>query len=128
MNRSQTKSAGRTSVFARPEHPVVAPAYPRRREHSDQISLFLRDEIAEQDAREFEVELAARDDVTATVFINREQALAEFSDLSGFADLLASLDENPLPNLILVTPAVDNPECGGVSFVALFACSPRLSR
>ncbi len=38
--------------------------------------------------------------------VTREDALAEFSALSGFADVLASLDENPLPNLVLVTPAV----------------------
>jgi cell division transport system permease protein len=70
-----------------------------------QISLFLRDGLEMDGAREFEAELAARDDVAATVLVAREQALAEFSELSGFADVLASLDENPLPNLILVTPA-----------------------
>jgi cell division transport system permease protein len=70
-----------------------------------QISLFLRDGLTLESAREFEAELAARDDVASTAFIAREQALAEFRELSGFADVLASLDENPLPNLVLVTPA-----------------------
>ena len=75
-----------------------------------QISLFLRDGLDSAKAREFEAELAARDDVSATVFIAREQALEEFSELSGFADLLGSLEENPLPHLILVTPAGDSSE------------------
>ena len=33
-----------------------------------------------------------------------QDALAEFSALSGFADVLASLEDNPLPDLALVTP------------------------
>lgn len=70
-----------------------------------QISVFLGEAADIERAREFEAELAAREDVGRTLLISREQALEEFSELSGFADVLASLDENPLPNLILVTPA-----------------------
>lgn len=69
-----------------------------------QISLFLQDGLANDKARQFEAELGDRADVVATQFISREEALEEFSALSGFADVLASLDENPLPNLILVSP------------------------
>jgi len=70
-----------------------------------QISLFLQDEVSVDRAKQLEVELGARKDVSETRFISREQALDEFRTLSGFADVLASLDENPLPDLILVTPA-----------------------
>jgi cell division transport system permease protein len=70
-----------------------------------QISLFLQDEISVDRAKQLEVELGARKDVRETRFISREQALDEFRTLSGFADVLASLEENPLPDLILVTPA-----------------------
>jgi cell division transport system permease protein len=69
-----------------------------------QISLFLQDEVSADRARQLEVELGARKDVSETRFISREQALDEFRTLSGFADVLASLKENPLPDLILVTP------------------------
>jgi len=69
-----------------------------------QISLFLQDEVAVDRARQLEVELGARKDVSETRFVSREQALDEFRTLSGFADVLASLKENPLPDLILVTP------------------------
>ena len=70
-----------------------------------QISLFLQDGIASDKARRFDTELGERPDIAQTHFVSREEALEEFSDLSGFADVLASLDENPLPNLILVSPA-----------------------
>lgn len=69
-----------------------------------QISLFLQAGVAVERARELESELAARQDVGETRFISREEALEEFRNLSGFADVLANLQENPLPDLILVTP------------------------
>ena len=80
-----------------------------------QISLFLNGGLEPEEAMAFEANLAAREDVAATVYITREQALAEFSELSGLADVLASLEENPLPNLILVTPAAE----GGAAVEAL---------
>ena len=70
-----------------------------------QISLFLRDGVSVEMAGELQSRLEQRDEVAATRFISREQALEEFSALSGFADVLASLEQNPLPNLILLTPA-----------------------
>lgn len=70
-----------------------------------QISLFLQGSVDSSQAQALAREIEARDDVAATQLLTREDALAEFSALSGFADVLASLDENPLPNLVLVTPA-----------------------
>lgn len=70
-----------------------------------QISLFLRDGITEERATELQGELTRRADVVEARFVSREAALEEFRTLSGFADVLASLQENPLPHLILVTPA-----------------------
>ncbi len=69
-----------------------------------QISLFLQEGVSAARAKQLEVELGARKDVGDTRFISREEALDEFRTLSGFADVLASLEENPLPDLILVTP------------------------
>lgn len=69
-----------------------------------QISLFLQDEVSKDEANKLEDELGARVDIRKTQFISREEALEEFSSLSGFADVLASLQENPLPDLILITP------------------------
>ena len=70
-----------------------------------QISLFLRDDLAEQKVRSFFEELDQREDTAALVFISSDQALQEFRDLSGFADVLGSLEQNPLPHLLLVSPA-----------------------
>jgi cell division transport system permease protein len=39
-----------------------------------------------------------------TEYVSREQALAEFRELSGFGEALDLLSENPLPALVLVTP------------------------
>lgn len=77
-----------------------------------QISLFLRDGVSSDRARELEVELGVREGVGDTHLISREEALAEFRKLSGFSDVLASLEENPLPDLILVTPiaTLDQPQ------------------
>jgi cell division transport system permease protein len=92
-----------------------------------QISLFLQREVSPDRLRELEGELGARQDVSETRIILREEALDEFRTLSGFADVLASLQENPLPDLILVTPdaALDGPgvsalrvELQGISGVA----------
>ena len=57
-----------------------------------QISLFLKDSVSSQQARQFALEVEGREDVAATRLLAREDALAEFSSLSGFADVLASLD------------------------------------
>ena len=72
-----------------------------------QISLFLNPEVTEAQARQLEMELADSNNILKTVLISKDTALAEFQELSGFADVLASLDENPLPNLIVVSPAAD---------------------
>jgi cell division transport system permease protein len=70
-----------------------------------QISLFLGDDVSDAQALDLAKELGAREDVAATRFVSREDALEEFSTLSGFGDVLSSLDDNPLPSLLLVDPA-----------------------
>jgi cell division transport system permease protein len=69
-----------------------------------QISLFLQNGVADERVKRIEAELSARQDVSEIRLISREEALDEFRDLSGFADVLANLQENPLPDVILVTP------------------------
>jgi cell division transport system permease protein len=70
-----------------------------------QISLFLEASVTSGDAAELAGGLATRDDVADSRFVSREAALEEFGVLSGFGDVLASLEENPLPHLILASPA-----------------------
>ena len=69
-----------------------------------QISLFLQDGVAIEQARQLQSSVAQRADVAQAVLVSREQALEEFGALSGFADVLDSLEQNPLPHLLLVSP------------------------
>ena len=51
-------------------------------------------------------ELQARGDVASVRVVSAAQALAEFRDYSGFGAALDALGDNPLPNSLVVTPAV----------------------
>ncbi len=75
---------------------------------SSQITLFLQTEIDDTQALAFANTLANNDNVRETILIKRAEALAEYRQLSGFADALEILDENPLPNVVLVKPHFDN--------------------
>jgi cell division transport system permease protein len=70
-----------------------------------QLSLFMAGELDARRSREVAADIDAHADVFEAVFVSRDEALAEFSALSGFADVLASLEDNPLPDLVLVSPA-----------------------
>lgn len=71
-----------------------------------QISLFLQGGMSEAQYQRFELEIASSEDVEKTRLISSEEALQEFSKLSGFGELLDSLEQNPLPNVIVVSPAM----------------------
>ena len=51
-------------------------------------------------------ELQSRGDVASVRVVSAAQALAEFKDYSGFGQALDALPDNPLPNTLIVTPAV----------------------
>lgn len=69
-----------------------------------QASLFLRESVTEADGRALAKTLEQRPGISASKFISREQALAEFQELSGFGEALTALQENPLPAVIAVQP------------------------
>lgn len=69
-----------------------------------QISLFLGQTVTPEEGKELHSALKARADIRDATFVSREEALEEFRSLSGFGDVLGSLQENPLPNVILVSP------------------------
>lgn len=76
-------------------------------ESGTQVSLFLKDATTEARGRELSQQLTHRPEVAKTQYISREQALKEFRELSGFGDALDVLESNPLPAVIVVTPARD---------------------
>ncbi len=69
------------------------------------ISLFLNDGVDSAAAETLRGGVAAMQGVASAVYVSPEQALAEFRELSGFGEVLDSLERNPLPGLILVEPA-----------------------
>jgi cell division transport system permease protein len=69
-----------------------------------QISLFVHKVVSEQDSRKLAKKLQLRDDVDQVEYISATQALEEFQQLSGYGDVLDSLDQNPLPAVIVVRP------------------------
>ena len=69
------------------------------------LSVFLKQDVTETRARDLLKRVSAWPEVASVTLITPQQALEEFSERSGFADLLATLDENPLPVVLLVQPA-----------------------
>jgi cell division transport system permease protein len=69
-----------------------------------QMSAFLHDAIAEDDAQALGKTIEQRSDIDTVTLVSKDSALVEFASLSGFEDILSSLEENPLPHVLLVTP------------------------
>jgi cell division transport system permease protein len=73
-------------------------------ESSNQISLFLRDEISEAHARQYADTIRKNPDVQGAKVITKKQAMEEFKNYSGFGDAIDVLEKNPLPIVIEVLP------------------------
>ncbi len=71
---------------------------------STQVSLYLKLETSDNDARALESSLKDNEDIADTSFISREQALNEFKQNSGFGESIEQLANNPLPHTIVVQP------------------------
>ena len=72
---------------------------------SGSISLFMT-EKNQATLHDVAALLQRREDVESVTLITPDQALQEFEAKSGFAEALEGLDENPLPPVIEVVPAV----------------------
>ena len=72
------------------------------------LSVFLKDQVRGDAATALANQLRAWPEVAEVTLITPEQALEEFRRRSGFADALAALDENPLPAVLLVAPALNS--------------------
>lgn len=93
-----------------------------------QISLFLKDGVSDEEAHKLLEKLDARADVAQTQFVSRDDALEEFRALSGFADVLASLESNPLPHLVLVSPAGNAGQAGAAALRAELMTYPEAAQ
>jgi cell division transport system permease protein len=74
---------------------------------SIQITAFLKPEIDDAVAKELVARLLDNQNIEAVKLIDREQALAEYKELSGFSEVIELLDENPLPSTLIVFPKID---------------------
>ncbi len=66
------------------------------------VNVYLALDAAAEDAKRVERALRSEPDVSAVRFIPRAQALAELESTTHLAELLASLDQNPLPDAFTV--------------------------
>lgn len=70
-----------------------------------QASLFLKDSTSPDLGRALATDIARRTTTVASAeYISREQSLADFREYSGYGEALDTLDSNPLPAVIVVTP------------------------
>jgi len=74
------------------------------------ISLFLKQETSDKQAQQLASRLQDDPAINQVKLISRTEALEEFRQLSGFAGVLDSLDENPLPSLLIVEPTAQYAE------------------
>jgi cell division transport system permease protein len=71
------------------------------------MSVFLKNSVPAKTADALAKRVREWPEVSSVQLVTPEQALAEFSERSGFADVLEALDENPLPTVLVVLPASD---------------------
>jgi cell division transport system permease protein len=69
-----------------------------------EVTVFLKPSIESTAANTFAAELRKREDVEAVALKTPEEGMAEFRQLSGFGEALDILKDNPLPNVLIVTP------------------------
>jgi cell division transport system permease protein len=81
-------------------------------EGTAQMSLFLKQDVSEKRILSLAKKLRKWDGVAEVRYISRKQALEEFKKLSGFGGALDSLNENPLPAVLMVRPTTEAAEPG----------------
>lgn len=72
-----------------------------------QISVFLHKRASTEAVQQFAQTLRQDPRIAAATVVLPDEALREFEQRSGFAKVLDSLDDNPLPAVLLVQPSAD---------------------
>lgn len=73
-------------------------------ETGTQISVYLNTRVSDEQARKQAGVYRLRPELAEVRLIDRDAALAEFEAVSGWGDVLAFLDHNPLPAVLVLTP------------------------
>jgi cell division transport system permease protein len=74
---------------------------------SIQIALYLHPGVTDEQAGLLQEKLSKHAQIDQISLITKEQALQEYKRYSGFGDALDSLEENPLPSMLLLQPHMD---------------------
>lgn len=74
---------------------------------NSQVSVFVHKRARDTAIKQLSERLLSRPDVASVNYISPQQALEEFQAYSGLGQVLESLDENPLPAVLLVEPAAE---------------------
>lgn len=74
-------------------------------QQASQMSLFLRKDLDEQTRQTLKTQWELDPRIDEVTLITKEQGLAEFRQRSGFGETLDYLENNPLPDVLLVIPA-----------------------
>ena len=77
-----------------------------RQEEWGAMTVFIVTGTPERELRQFAERVGSRADVSAIDLVSPEQGMAEFREASGFGLSLKLLEGNPLPWVMMVTPAV----------------------
>ncbi|MDP1595004.1 MAG: permease-like cell division protein FtsX [Gallionella sp.] len=72
---------------------------------SPQISLFLMMETTRDDVEQLRNQLARHEGIRGIEFISRAAALEQLGENSGLDDVIAGLEDNPLPDAFVISPA-----------------------
>lgn len=78
-------------------------------DQSFEVSLFLQSGISQTDIATLVTLLQSDPDIEKVRLIDRNAAMAEFRQASGFGEAIALLEQNPLPDVLLVTPKNNSP-------------------
>jgi cell division transport system permease protein len=70
------------------------------------ISVFIQPGTSDEAVRSFSDDVEARPSVSSVELVSPEQGMSEFRESSGFGLSLELLDENPLPWVLMINPAV----------------------
>ena len=70
-----------------------------------QISLYLKLDASVSEGEALRTQIKGMPGVADAEYVSREQALDEFQQQSGLGEALRELPENPLPGVVVVTPA-----------------------
>ena len=72
-----------------------------------QITVYVKNTASQQQIGEIQEKIESLSEVNSLAYINPELALQQFTEASGFGSALEYLEDNPLPPVFIVEPAID---------------------